>query len=57
MIFGDEDAGKSKPKSSKNKGEKQKKNTPNKQLPDSNHMVWKKKIIFFRLLYRKDNLL
>jgi hypothetical protein len=57
MVFGDEDVGKSKPKSSKNKGEKRKKNTLNKQLPDSNHIVWKKKIIFFRLLYRKDNLL
>jgi hypothetical protein len=31
MVFGDEDTGKSKPKSSKNKGGKCKKNTPNKR--------------------------
>jgi hypothetical protein len=51
MIFGDENDGKSKPESSNNKGEKWKKNTPNKQLPYTNHVVLEKKNIFFRLSY------
>ena len=63
MVFGDESAGK-KPKltgksKTDNVGKKQKKRkkTPKKQKQVIVDKVWKKKSIFFRLLYWKDNLL
>jgi hypothetical protein len=51
MPFGDENAGKSKPESSKKKGEKWKKSTPNNRQLESNHDIWKKNSIFFKLPY------
>ena len=57
MPFGDENAGKTRSQSNKNKGEKRKKGTSNEQQPQSNNVLWKKKSIFFRLPYWKDNLL
>jgi hypothetical protein len=55
MVFGDENASKSKPdgKSKMNgkKKRKKRKRTPKKQQLATDHVVWKKKSIFFRLLY------
>ena len=51
MPFGDENAGKTRSESNKNKGEKRKKGTSNEQQPESNNVLWKKKSIFFRLPY------
>ena len=53
----DENAGKTRSQSKKNKREKRKKGTSNEQQPESNNVPWKKKSIFFRLSYWKDNLL
>ena len=51
MPFGDENVGKTRSQSNKNKGEKRKKDTSNEQQPESNNVLWKKKSIFFRLSY------
>ena len=56
MIFGDENAGKAK-MDSKKKGKKWKKSTPTERQGETNNVVWKKKNIFFRFPYWKDNLL
>jgi hypothetical protein len=62
MIFGDESVGKepkpiAKSKTDGKKKEKKQKRTPSKGQPATNNKVWKKKSIFFTLLYWKDNLL
>jgi hypothetical protein len=61
MVFRDKNDGKSKlegkSKTDGKKKWKKRKKTINKRQPRSNHIVWKKKRIFFRLLYLKDNLL
>jgi hypothetical protein len=63
MVFGDESASKE-PKpieklktDSKKKKQKKRKKTLKKGQPMTNEKLWKKKSIFFRLPYWKDNLL
>jgi hypothetical protein len=62
MSFGDESASKKpkpieKPKTDKNKKQKKRKKTPTKKKQVTDEIVWKKKSIFFKLLYWKNNLL
>jgi hypothetical protein len=62
MVFGDESADKEpkpseKSKTNNKKKQKKRKKTLKKGQPMTNEKVWKKKSIFFKLPYWKDNLL
>jgi hypothetical protein len=62
MVVGDENADKEpksteKSKTDSKKKQKKRKKTPKKQKQVTDEKVWKKKSIFFRLSYWKDNLL
>ena len=56
MVFGDESAGKART-DTEQKEKRQKKSTHTKQQGQTDNVLWKKKCIFFRLPYWKDNLL